>query len=109
MSAIYLDNSATTGVAPACIDAVLHCLRETWGNPSSKHRCGEQAHRVVLEARVRVAASIGATPSEVMFTSGGTENVPGIAALGAACAEIAATLPRTAPACGRCASDWNAD
>lgn len=69
VSAIYLDNNAATRVAPACIDAVLYCLRETWGNPSSKHRCGEQAHRVVLEARVRVAASIGATPSEVMFTS----------------------------------------
>jgi cysteine desulfurase len=71
---IYLDNNATTRAAPECLDATLACLRDAYGNPSSKHRAGERAHRLVNEARVQVAELLGAAPVEVVFTSGGTES-----------------------------------
>ncbi len=71
---IYLDNNATTRVAPACLDAVLACLRDEYGNPSSKHAAGERARRLVNEARAQVAELIGAQPAELVFTSGGTES-----------------------------------
>lgn len=71
---IYLDNNATTRVAPECLDAMLDCLRESYGNPSSKHRAGERAKRWVNEARAQTAGLLGAGPAEVVFTSGGTES-----------------------------------
>ncbi len=71
---IYLDNNATTRVAPECLDAVLACLRDEYGNPSSKHAAGERARRLVNEARAQVAELIGAQPAELVFTSGGTES-----------------------------------
>jgi cysteine desulfurase len=71
---IYLDNNASTRAAPECLDAVLACLRDEYGNPSSKHAAGERARRLVGEARARVAALLGAQPSEIVFTSGGTES-----------------------------------
>lgn len=72
--AIYLDNNATTPVAPECLDAMLACLRENHGNPSSKHRAGERAKQSVNEARAQVANLVKATPAEIVFTSGGTES-----------------------------------
>ena len=71
---IYLDNNATTRVAPECLDAMLACLRDVYGNPSSKHRAGERARQLVSEARAQVAELLGASPAEVVFTSGGTES-----------------------------------
>jgi cysteine desulfurase len=71
---IYLDNNATTRVAPECLDAMLACLRDEYGNPSSKHAAGERARRLVSEARVQVAELLGAQPAEIAFTSGGTES-----------------------------------
>ena len=71
---IYLDNNATTRVAPECLDAMLACLRDVYGNPSSKHAAGERARRLVNEARVQVAELLGAAPAEIVFTSGGTES-----------------------------------
>ena len=71
---IYLDNNATTRVAPECLDAMLACLRDVYGNPSSKHRAGERARQLVSEARAKVAELLGASPAEVVFTSGGTES-----------------------------------
>lgn len=71
---IYLDNNATTQVAPECMDAMLACLRDGWGNPSSKHRFGIESKRFVSEARAQVATLLGATPPEIVFTSGGTES-----------------------------------
>lgn len=71
---IYLDNNATTQVAPECVDAMLACLRDGWGNPSSKHRLGIESKQFVSEARAQVAALLGATPPEIVFTSGGTES-----------------------------------
>lgn len=70
---IYLDNNATTPVAPECMEAMARCLRESWGNPSSKHRAGEAAKSETLAARAKVAALLGASPAEIVFTSGGTE------------------------------------
>lgn len=71
---IYLDNNATTPVAPECLDAMLACLRENHGNPSSKHRAGERAKQSVNEARTQVAGLLNAMPAEIVFTSGGTES-----------------------------------
>jgi cysteine desulfurase len=71
---IYLDNNATTAVAPECAEAMARCLRETYGNPSSKHRIGESAKVETIAARAKVAALLGAAPPEIVFTSGGTES-----------------------------------
>lgn len=67
---IYLDNNATTAVAPECADAMARCLREIYGNPSSKHRAGESAKVESIAGRAKVAALLGATPPEIVFTSG---------------------------------------
>ena len=74
MNRIYLDHNATTPVAPACVDAMAAVLREEFGNPSSVHHFGQKAKAVIDEARSRVAELINADPSEVVFTSGGTES-----------------------------------
>ena len=71
---IYLDHNATTPVAPEVADAMEPYLRAEFGNPSSDHALGRRARQAVEEARTAVAALIGATPSEVVFTSGGTES-----------------------------------
>jgi cysteine desulfurase len=70
---IYFDHNATTPVLPAVADAVAAALREEFGNPSSVHHFGQKAKAVIDQARSSVAALIGADPSEVVFTSGGTE------------------------------------
>ncbi|MEW6168756.1 MAG: cysteine desulfurase family protein [Pseudomonadota bacterium] len=70
---IYLDNNATTRPAPEVIDAMAACLARDWGNPSSSHAVGQDAKRVLGEARSAVAALLGAHPVEVVFTSGATE------------------------------------
>ncbi|WP_116953435.1 cysteine desulfurase family protein [Jiangella endophytica] len=69
---VYLDHAATTPVLPAVIDVVAATMA-TLGNPSSLHASGRRARKLVEEARESVAASLGARPSEVVFTSGGTE------------------------------------
>ena len=71
---IYLDHNATTPVAPAVLEAMLPYLSTAYGNPSSDHALGRRARQAVEEARAQVAALIGAAPSEVVFTSGGTES-----------------------------------
>src|SRR4029450_9489188 len=70
---IYLDHNATTPLLPAVIDRMTAVLREEFGNPSSVHHFGQQAKAAVDDARSQVAELIGADPSEVLFTSGGTE------------------------------------
>jgi cysteine desulfurase len=83
MSLVYLDNGATTKVDPRVAEAALHAMTEAYGNPSSAHRLGAEAARLVSRAREQVARAIGAQPSEVTFTSGGTEaNALGLAAAG---------------------------
>lgn len=72
---VYLDNNATTAIAPQCMVAVASSLQEDFGNPSSKHRLGEAAKMKVLSARAQVAELIGATSPEIVFTSSGTEAI----------------------------------
>jgi cysteine desulfurase len=73
MSVIYLDNNATTKVDQAVVEAMLPYLSEFYGNPSSMHTFGGQVGRAINEARSQVAALLGAEPSEIVFTSCGTE------------------------------------
>jgi len=74
MRPIYLDNNATTQPAPEVLDAMLPFLRERWGNPSSMHAFGGSVAKAVDRARQQVAALINADPSEILFTSCGTES-----------------------------------
>jgi cysteine desulfurase len=69
----YLDHAATTPMLPEAIAAVTATMAEV-GNPSSLHGAGRRARRRVEEAREQLAAALGARPSEVIFTSGGTES-----------------------------------
>jgi cysteine desulfurase len=71
---IYLDHNATTPVDPVAVERMSLALRETWGNASSVHHFGQQAKAALDEARSAVAALIGAEPSELVFTAGGTES-----------------------------------
>ena len=69
----YLDNNATTRVAPEVVEAMLPYLTEQWGNPSSAYSFGKQVGRALDAAREKVAALINADPREIIFTSCGTE------------------------------------
>jgi len=71
---IYLDHNATTPVHPEVFAAIEPFLREEWGNPSSSYRFGSKLKSVIETARGQVAELIGASPSEIIFTSGGTES-----------------------------------
>ena len=71
---IYFDYNATTPLDPVVRDAMLPFLGETWGNPSSVHHVGRQARALLDAARERAAKILGAKPSEIVFTSGGTES-----------------------------------
>ena len=73
MDPIYLDHNATTQPDPAVVAEMLPCLQTVYGNPSSLHRFGQEARRVLDVARQRVASLIRAMPEEIIFTSGGTE------------------------------------
>jgi cysteine desulfurase len=70
---IYFDYNATTPLDPAVREAMLPFLGEVWGNPSSVHHIGRRARALLDEARDRVARVWACKPSEVIFTSGGTE------------------------------------
>ncbi len=70
---VYLDHAATTPVLPEVVEVVTAQMRAEIGNPSSQHRAGRRARKVVEESREAIAAALGANPSEVVFTSGGTE------------------------------------
>ncbi|MFF5080126.1 cysteine desulfurase family protein [Actinoplanes sp. NPDC000266] len=69
----YLDHAATTPMLAEALEAYVAAAREV-GNPSSLHAAGRHARRLVEESRERIAAALGARPSEVVFTSGGTES-----------------------------------
>jgi cysteine desulfurase len=73
-STVYLDYNATTPLDPAVRDAMLPFLGDVWGNPSSVHHVGRRARALLDDARDRAAKFLGAKPSEVIFTSGGTES-----------------------------------
>jgi len=74
MKTIYLDNNATTQVAPEVLETILPYFNELYGNPSSAHSFGGQVAEKVTHAREQVAALLGARPGEIIFTSGGTES-----------------------------------
>ena len=71
---IYLDHAATTDVLPEVRDAMLPYLSDDFGNASASYELGEHAHLVLEEAREKIAHCIGAKPSEIYFTSGGSES-----------------------------------
>src|SRR5476649_722 len=71
---IYFDYNATTSLDPAVREAMLPFLGEVWGNPSSVHHVGRKARALLDDARDRAAKFMGAKPSEIIFTSGGTES-----------------------------------
>ena len=83
MRTVYCDYNATTPLDPAVREAMLPFLGEVWGNPSSVHQIGRQARSLLDENRDRAAQVLGCKPSEIVFTSGGTESV-NLAILGAA-------------------------
>ncbi|MBQ1369068.1 MAG: cysteine desulfurase [Firmicutes bacterium] len=70
---IYADNAATTKMSDAAISAMVSLMQETWGNPSSLYSVGQTAKEALEQAREDVAAVIGASPREIIFTSGGSE------------------------------------
>jgi cysteine desulfurase len=74
METVYVDNNATTRVAPEVVDAMLPYLTERYGNPSSMHSFGGTVGFDIREARAQVAGLIGASPEEIVFTSCGTES-----------------------------------
>jgi cysteine desulfurase len=74
MDVIYMDNNATTKVAPEVVEAMLPYLSEYYGNPSSMHSFGGDVGGKIKEARQNVADLIGASPEEIVFTSCGTES-----------------------------------
>jgi cysteine desulfurase len=69
----YLDHNATTPLAPTVLAAMLPWLESQFGNASSRHEYGRAARRAIDEARQQVAAAVNAHPTEVVFTSGGSE------------------------------------
>lgn len=72
-SQVYLDHNATTPVRPEVVEAMLPYLKGEFGNPNSVHSAGQRARRAVERAREQTAALVGCHPSEVVFTSSGSE------------------------------------
>lgn len=70
---IYLDNAATTPMDPRVVEVMIPFLREKFGNPSSIHAHGREVRTAIERSRKTVADLLGCTPSEIFFTSGGTE------------------------------------
>lgn len=71
--AVYLDNAATTPVAPEVIDVMISTLRDSYGNPSSSHSFGRKTKALMETSRRSIAKHLNCLPSELIFTSGGTE------------------------------------
>jgi cysteine desulfurase len=74
MKSIYMDNNATTQVAPEVLEAMLPLLRDQYGNPSSAYTFGGQVAKKIRHAREQVAGLLGASPEEITFTSCGSES-----------------------------------
>ena len=70
---VYLDNAATTPIAPEVVEAMLPVLKENFGNPSSTHFFGRNAKALIETSRRSIANHLKCKPSEIIFTSGGTE------------------------------------
>ncbi|SIT82758.1 cysteine desulfurase family protein [Edaphobacillus lindanitolerans] len=74
MNRIYLDHAATTPVRPEVAERFSELLMNSYGNPSSIHGTGREARRILDESRSAIARLLGAEPSEIIFTGGGTES-----------------------------------
>ncbi len=101
---IYFDNSATTPLAKEVVETITDYMNTSFANPSSRHALGLEAEKIVTAARESVAKTLGATPDEVYFTSGGTES-DNIAILGAANIKKGRRIVTTSvehPAVGQC-------
>lgn len=72
---IYLDNNATTFVDPRVIQSMLPVFTSQFGNPSSIHQFGQEAKKLLQNARSTIASYLGVKPTEIIFTSGGTESI----------------------------------
>ncbi|MBQ8664122.1 MAG: cysteine desulfurase NifS [Eubacterium sp.] len=70
---IYLDNAATTKMSTSAIEAMIPYMEQTYGNPSSLHRIGQEANEALTNARERIARLLGCEAREITFTSGGSE------------------------------------
>lgn len=70
---IYLDNAATTKVIPEACEAAVYAMQSVWGNPSSLHRMGIEAERLVTYAKKQLLSALGDTSGDIIFTSGATE------------------------------------
>ncbi|MBE6836260.1 MAG: cysteine desulfurase NifS [Ruminococcaceae bacterium] len=70
---VYADNAATTRLSDKAFNAMQPLLKEVYGNPSSLHSLGQQAKTLLEQSREKIALSIGASPKEIYFTSGGSE------------------------------------
>ena len=70
---IYADNAATTRLSDTALTAMLPYLQQEYGNPSSLHSVGQRAQEALTDARARIAQRLGCQPTEVIFTSGGSE------------------------------------
>jgi cysteine desulfurase len=75
MDDCYLDNNATTQPAPEAVQAMVACMTEGYGNPSSVHRFGQKARQMLEEARGHVSRLVGCAEAELLFTGGGTESI----------------------------------
>lgn len=71
--AVYLDNAATTPIAPEVVEAMIPVLKNTFGNPSSTHAFGREAKALIETSRRSIAKHLNCKSSEIIFTSGGTE------------------------------------
>jgi cysteine desulfurase len=71
---VYMDNNATTRVAPEVLEAMVPYFSDFYGNPSSMHTFGGQVEEALVEAREKIASLVGASPDEIIFTSCGTES-----------------------------------
>ena len=74
MDRVYLDNAATTCIRPEVLDVMTTAYTSTFGNPSSVHREGQRAKKLLEEAKESIASLLHCEPSELFFTSGGTES-----------------------------------
>ena len=70
---IYADNAATTKLSTAAYQAMIPCIEDCWGNPSSLYALGQQAKEVLTAAREKIAGLLNCCPNEIIFTSGGSE------------------------------------
>lgn len=70
---VYLDNAATTPIDPEVLEEMIPILKNDFGNPSAVHSYGRKARAIIEKSRIKVASFINASPSEIVFTGGGTE------------------------------------